>query len=426
MVEPNRPAYAAVQPVREAAPIGQSPNGANTQRLLGIDLARFVAIVGMMAAHLLVPRQGGFDYEYNLSPLDVITSGFPSTLFAVLGGFGIVFTSRKYLDGGLRSAAVINLLVRGAVIVVIGLVLELFPDHPIAVILVYYGVATMLAAPFILLPNRVLVMAAAILTVVGSTLNYAIYVAASSESPYPGGDSLVTDILAETFFTGTYPATTWLTYFLMGMVACRYLTKARGLQARRDRSAVVIGVGAGGFAAAELLNFLVMPAATQQLARLWYIDDHVARIELLGGQYGLPAIPPPLGMLVATPHTGSIGDVLRTGGMALVITGLLTLLTTGFKEAPVALRPLAGMGGAPLTIYVLHIVITALAWNVYLSSGNPWEFAASGSGPWLFHYEFWVQLALFLGIGAVLSFTHKRGPLEVATSDIARAVANHV
>ena len=116
-------------------------------RYVGIDLARFIAIAGMMAAHLLAPLAmfpGVSDSDRELAMgTSLISNGAPAALFAVLGGVSIVFATRKQLSSGLVGKAMASVAVRGVVLIVLGVLLG-FVDNNIIVILAYYGVAMIL------------------------------------------------------------------------------------------------------------------------------------------------------------------------------------------------------------------------------------------------------------------------------------------
>ncbi|MEB4614241.1 acyltransferase, partial [Leucobacter sp. M11] len=122
------------------APARFSPGGG---RLVGIDLARFLAICGMVVAHVRV-----IDWAAD-KPLNTVFDGNPSTLFAVLGGVSVVLATRRYLVAGDVAAARWSLFARGGIVVLIGLLLGLLEDAPAVVVLVPFGVAMWGAIPFL-------------------------------------------------------------------------------------------------------------------------------------------------------------------------------------------------------------------------------------------------------------------------------------
>jgi hypothetical protein len=142
---------------------------------------------------------------------------------------------------------------------------------------------------------------------------------------------------------------------------------------------------------------------------------------------GAPLAPELWAQLLATPHSGSPVDLLRTLGIAFAVIGLLVLLCDSGGRAGTAvarrapgrlLDAVRAAGAAPLTIYALHVIATG--WLLgpvmedpgLLLDGLPWW--SSGLGAFL------LQLAGVLGIGAILSATGRRGPLEAVLSGAVR------
>ena len=145
-----------------------------TARYLGIDVARFLAIAGMMAAHLvtigaLLAEPGSFA-ESAGALTDMLTEGIAAPLFAVLGGVSVVFATRRPLREGRVGAAIGSTLIRGTLLILIGLLLGLI-ETPVAIVLAYYGTAMILVAPLIAVRGWILGVLAGALGLVGGTVN---------------------------------------------------------------------------------------------------------------------------------------------------------------------------------------------------------------------------------------------------------------
>jgi hypothetical protein len=370
-------------------------------RLVGLDFARFVAILGMMSAHV---TERGESWFFALS------DGNASTLFAVIGGLSIVLASRRYLDAGARAAACWALAARGAVVIAIGLTLGLL-GSPAIVVLVYFGMAMICTVPFLLAPTWVLVLSATALAVVGPLVNGS--VRAQLENPDEGGSLAWTaledpvSLLRATFVTGTYPVITWLVYMLVGMLVARLLFVALKEGTRRRFALVLAGIGAAGLAAT--LGFVSL--LFQFLGR--ESDLSSAAVDLGGPGSGWWSY------FLHTPHTGSFFDITRGVGVAFIVIGVCLLLAWSLPpSALLALRPVSAAGAAPLTVYVVHIFAYSFATAYYLESGVeefPWWF--SGPSALALH----TALALF--IGAMLAILRRRGPLETFVSRFSEQVA---
>ena len=118
------------------------------QRLLGIDAARGIALLGMMAVHSLiaVSDDGSPTLSYGIS------AGRSSALFAVLAGVGIAFTTgRARVERGDRGATAASLAARAAVVGAIGLIMGYTHAELAVVILPYYAILFVIAIPLVFL-----------------------------------------------------------------------------------------------------------------------------------------------------------------------------------------------------------------------------------------------------------------------------------
>lgn len=388
-------------------------------RLIGIDLARFVAVTGMVAAHLVAPYlDGGW--------IVAVTSGFPAALFAVLGGFGSFFASRRYLIAGQKRAALVSLMTRGTVIAAIGLALEWLPDHRIAVVLVYYGVALVIFAPLVLLPTVGLLSFVGVFLVANPFLLFAFR---SVEWGFRVGFmeySQPTSFLVSVFFTGAYPVFTWVTYMGMGLLLARPLTAARSPIDRRAIALKGLLAGSAISVSAYVTGRLRLPRAALILEEQYRVGGDEALHYLTAGRHGGPLLPGPDALLALNPHSGSAVDLLITGGAALSVISLFVLVTGTLQRVPIWLAVVAKAGGTPLTIYVGHIILTAYAYDWAKRCCGAEFGVLSGADPWWITWGFLVQMALALGLAGLLYKTHKRGPLESFTSELARGVADRL
>ena len=115
-----------------------------TGRILGVDAARAIALVGMFATHIL-PLHDADDVP---TLTGLLADGRSSALFAVLAGVGVALSTggpRRPRDARAHLAAAAALVVRGLLVGLLGLWLIDF-DAPVAVILPYYGLLFVVAA----------------------------------------------------------------------------------------------------------------------------------------------------------------------------------------------------------------------------------------------------------------------------------------
>lgn len=421
---------AAPRPARGSEHAARAPR----VRYVGVDLARFLAIVGMMATHLvaitaMLPGMSPFA-ESAGSVAQTLTSGIAAPLFAVLGGLSLVFASRAPLRDGRRGAAVAGILIRGAILVLIGMLLGML-EVPIVIVLAYYGLAMIIAAPAVLLPSWAVAGLAALLAVAVPPLNA--LARSALEIVNEGGsvtfESFAADPLAAIrglFLTGEYPAATWIVYLLVGILIARAFVAAteRGALRRAALTAAAIGAavaaaaqGVSMWAVAHLDQFgFVMPEG---------VDPDMFRTMLVSPTFGAPFSADPWAMLVATPHSGSPIDLLRTVGISLLVIGLLVALCDGGRsrrEPGFALNVLRSAGAAPLTIYSLHVVATALLLQPAMEALMLQDAPDPSTLPWyaIGMPAFGLQLAGAILVGAILAALHRRGPLEALVSGAVR------
>lgn len=114
-----------------------SPPRSPTARLIGLDVARGLAVLGMIAVHA---GAGGWPQQ--------LAAGRAAALFAVLAGVSIALMS-----GGTRphenlAAARVRIAVRAVLLFLLGLALSSL-QVPAMVILAFYGVLFLVALPLL-------------------------------------------------------------------------------------------------------------------------------------------------------------------------------------------------------------------------------------------------------------------------------------
>ena len=379
-------------------------------RLEAIDMARFLAIIGMVAAHVaLIPIPG----------LSLAVDGPPAALFAILGGASAVLATRGKVARHGRWGAAGSLWARGAVLIAVGVLLEVVPA-PVTIVLVPFGVTLLLLPAFLQMRSKHLLVAISVLALAGPLANHAVRDALSLDTL--GELSFVSPaaFLHSVLFTGTYPVVTWLTYALIGVVTIRALLRAqeRGTMRALGRRLLWWGLAAAALAGAISLvqvQLSLVPRLEDQ--GFSPLTTHLfAMMPSFGGPLGggLDAV------LIASPHSGSTGDIVRTTGLALALVGFLVArgAVKGASTSVLA-RAARAAGGAPLTLYVLHVLVLGLLWWAAPAPGGE-----AGSAWWLTGPgAFALQLLMVAAVGSVLLRTGRRGPLEAGMSTLATAGA---
>ncbi len=330
-------------------------------RITGIDLARGLAVIGMIAAHLLWIRQD-FSWTDPSTWIDVV-DGRSSILFATLAGvsIGLVTGGMTPLQGERLALARVRLVLRACMLWALGVVLIL-TGVPVYVILPAYAVLFILTLPLLRLSARTLFALAAGLGLVMP------FVQAWLDSfPFwrtaPGTDLSIV-------LGWHYPFPVWIAFVVAGL----------GL-ARAGVRRLVVQVWALGAGAA--------------LAVLGYGLDAAfgaASVAIRPGE-----------VWTAAAHSSGLFEVIGSGGFALAVIGACLLLCRTVIVW-VAL-PIRAVGAMPLTAYTVQLVAWAIIATVIL--GNPGDLAGFRD-----LLPFW-PMTLWLVVGCTAwALLIGRGPLE--------------
>ncbi|WP_109473263.1 heparan-alpha-glucosaminide N-acetyltransferase domain-containing protein [Ornithinimicrobium cavernae] len=377
-------------------------------RIVGIDLARCLALLGMITAHLV---EGGVSGE--VSTWAQITSGRSAALFAVLAGVSISLVTRSRPDRTVAGSR-LALVARAVLIALIGLVLGV-PDSGLAVILTYYGVLFLVALPVITWSAPRL----ALLAVAWGLLSPVVSLAVRPHLPpstyeVPGPQSLADPLrlLTELTVTGYYPVLTWATYLFAGLAIGRL--DLRSLRVRRWL--VLLGGWLAVLALAVERLALRSGSVRDDLLRTydrwepvqdWADLDRVFQT----GLYGTTPTGSWAWLWVWSPHSGSIVDLAHTVGSSMFLIGLSLLLVSVAGRLGRSVQVLAGAGTMTLTLYVAHVTVVAAGRTD----------ALSGEAPWVLDVR-WHLLGVLL-VGAVFALARWRGPLEQLVGEVSSSAA---
>ncbi len=374
-----------------------APTLARSRRLVGVDAARGLALLGMMAAHLVDRLDPSGREQWGFALVD----GRSSATFALLAGVGLALA-----DGGHagprtpQGRMVARTAVRALCILLLGLFLaDLGP--PVAIILQYYAVLFLVVAPLLRLPAPVLGAGGLLWLLAAPSVSHALRDAGALDGPGPqvGLAALVTsppDALVSLLLTGYYPVLTWTGYLLVGAAVGRLAL---------DRTAVAAGLAATGavlMAGAAAVSGLLTSTSTAQAALL---EAAVGTGRSVSGPfYGTTPTTSWWWLALDVPHSGTPPDLLGTTGAALLVLGGCLLLCR--TPALLLLRPLAAAGSMTLTLYTVHVLAVLL--------GLP---GLGDGASWVVHAVTAVVLATALRTAV------DRGPLEALVAAVVDGVA---
>jgi uncharacterized membrane protein len=293
----------------------------NGKRILGIDAARALAMIGMLAVHV-----GPEDDEGLGGRLYALAHGRASVLFVLLAGIGIALLSSRLAA---RAEARLRLFWYAVLLLPLGLVLQAL-DQPIAVILHHYGAFFVFGLLVLGLPRNMLLGLAMVMTVLGPCLYFLGRLTAPElfdRQSVSIADGPLT-ILGGLLIWGPYPLLTWSAPLLWGIWLGRQ--DLRGTSRRRLICLAGLGIAVAAAATSELLTTVFGEPATSADWR------H---------------------LLADTPHSQMPLWLISATGSALVVLGAALILADRFRTWA---TPFVALGQLALTFYVAHVL--ALYW----------------------------------------------------------------
>jgi uncharacterized membrane protein YeiB len=364
---------APAQPLPAPEPPTATERPSSTARLVGVDLARAVAVFGMFAVHT-----GPFN-PFPTSGDGVgtwfvwLASGRASALFATLAGLSLVLIAGRLEPktglAGRQSKA--RIVIRAVILLVVGTALAM-TDFGGAVIINFYAVFFLLALPLVRLRARTLATIAVALAVVTPQLAYALR-ALLSESIVNTIDSYdpiarlsgvgVLDFL----LTGFFPAITWMTFVVTGMALGR-LDLASGAVRRRlavvGPALIAFGYGVSWLALRLTGGAEKMMAGMPGMKDFDVLKDRGAMKDpgMAEGSFDLPVGsglwgPDAWGLLAAEPHSASTFDLVGCIGIAITVILCATMAMDRLPWLRRLAAPVIAVGTMSLTLYVSHILV---------------------------------------------------------------------
>ncbi|SKB58664.1 Protein of unknown function [Arthrobacter sp. 49Tsu3.1M3] len=382
-------------------------------RLAGIDAARGLALLAMMATHVLAT----FEPDPQLTPtwIGLAFSGRAAALFAVLAGVGLALSTGKQqpLEGAELRAARRGIALRALVIGAVGFSLGGLEVN-IAVILVHYALLFLCVLPFIGLGVRRLAAFAVLWILAAPALAYLLRPWLLSADPplrlghNPSWEDLATPdrLLGDLFLTGYYPVLQWIAYLLVGLVIGRMALWKGAVPFLLVAAGTVVAVMSKWLGTLMLEDWGGRQALQAHIGDPAYPLESLLQVNLAGIDQSGSA----WWLATSAPHSGTTLDLLHTSGAAAAVIGLCLLLgRLGDWLELDLLLPLRGAGAMTLSLYTAHLCIMAALHDQPLMPG------------WSVEGVYFAQAVGMLVTGGVFAAMAWRGPLEWATHAASQA-----
>ncbi|MFE7767236.1 DUF418 domain-containing protein [Streptomyces sp. NPDC057438] len=391
-------------------------SGPSLGRMVGVDLARALAVFGMYIVHIAPMTSASGSVG---SWVYFLAEGRSSALFATLAGFSLMLIAgrREPKTGLAGRQAKARIAIRAVILLALGTVLAM--EYGDIIILAYYGVYFLLALLLVRLSARTLALIAAGIAIVMPQLAFVLKMWLSdsvqqSINAYDPLERLSTVGVLDLLLTGLYPTITWMTFVIAGMALARLDLSAVAVQRR------LAALGAGLIVGAYGLSMLLAGTDAVWSSGGGGGPSSGSGPKSMGsgsgpGSMGSGSGGPELSasdLLGAVAHTGTTFDTLGCVGAAILVIVASMVAMDRLPRVRRLAKPVIAVGTMSLTAYVGHFLAQS-AWP------------ASGSGT----TTSWVPVLMYI-LGAIVfaaiwSRFFRRGPLEYLLNSTTK-VANRV
>ncbi|MER6091054.1 DUF418 domain-containing protein [Streptomyces bluensis] len=381
-------------PPPQTSPESPASPGPSMGRLVGVDLARALAVFGMYVVHIGPPLSATTGVA---SWIRYMSDGHSSVLFATLAGFSLMLLAgrREPKTGQAGRQARARIAIRAVILLALGTVMAM--EYGGVIILGFYGVYFLLALPLVRLGARSLAIIAAAFALVTPQLAFVLtsLLTPSVQQSINTYDPLrhLSEVgVLDLVLTGFYPALTWMSFVIAGMALGRLDLSCGTIQKR------LAALGATLTAAAYGMSLLLAgKGALRSLA-----EDGPSS----GGSGSMPADAgwfPDMSasfLLKAGPHSGTTFDIIGSVGIAILVIVGATVAMDRLPRLRRLAKPVIAVGTMSLTAYVGHFLAqTALT-------------TPAGTGT----QQSWLPLIMYILaailFAAIWSRFFRRGPLE--------------
>lgn len=373
----------------------------NTKRIVGLDAARGLALFGMIAIHIL-PAYSPFTGRPTI--IFDLFAGNAAALFALLAGISVALmtgANNPHKGRRLRRSRV-SLAIRALIILLLGLALG---EMRLRVynILPYYGLMFLLAIFFTGMRIRSLLIWGGAFVILGPLAVYLV----NSNMEYtvptnPDFTSLFTmpqDTLITLVVGGIYPVVTWMAYICVGLALGRMNLRWLLTQARLILFGLLL-LAASTFISTFLIDQL------GGFENLYLYTDGYDEEDIIDTlDYGPDGHLPTdtlWWLAISAPHTNTPFSLLRSLGVALLLLGVMLIVSRAMSNV---LTPLIAAGSMSLTMYVTHLILF-VAFGDQIRANPVWWFVG--------------QIIVLFLLATFWKAAFGRGPLERVISDVCR------
>ena len=311
-------------------------------RIVGFDVARALAIAGMVLVNFTIAFSGEASADSFLGMLVSGTQGRAAALFVTLAGVGASLGSVRAWQGTTenRRRARVVLLKRALLLLIIGYAWVTWWTGDI---LHFYAVYLTIGAALLFVRNRWLLPAGAV--ALAAWLLFFLL-----GDPYANWDFITfqyqgrwgfPEWFQELFFDGLHPVFPWICFYIFGMWLGRLNWRDRGVRIRVFVVAALVAL------VAEIVGLVTVG----KFFDMEFLRSSLNDSSLLFATMPLP--PSPFYLLAA-------------GGTAAAVLSICVTLSMQPKIARL-ITPLVSVGQLALSVYLLHVLAIFFIFTVYFA-----------------------------------------------------------
>lgn len=323
--------------IENETPDGSKRSSGGLGRLVALDVARGLAVLGMYVQHFALNEKNA-----------AIVSGNTTLLFVLCGGISYSLMAQGMRDKGIEKTAFRSrMLARAVFIDLIGYTLIML-NTPFGVILPAYAALFVLALPLVYRSTRVLVTTAICLILLGPPVMVL------------GGSLFSEAFLLYDIVGGPMSALALSSVFVAGMAIGRLdLTSTHTALSLAGSGSIMLIISI-------MLSKFVLPDLSQTFEN-WLISvQGVNSIELDPYAIWPYNVEPPMwhSLLLTSSHSASSFQTLMGLGAAFFALGIVCIIS---KKISKLVIPFALVGRMALTMYAIQFVVV---WGIQLAGGN--------------------------------------------------------
>ncbi|MFI5961287.1 DUF418 domain-containing protein [Streptomyces asoensis] len=388
-------------PPPRTSPESPASPGPSTGRLVGVDLARALAVFGMYVVHIGPPLSAT---DGVAGWIRYMADGHSSVLFATLAGFSLMLLAgrREPKTGLAGRQARARIAIRAVILLALGTVMAM--EYGGVIILGFYGVYFLLALPLVRLSARTLAIVAAAFALVTPQLAFVLtsLLTPSVQQSINTYDPLrhLSEVgLLDLLLTGFYPALTWMSFVIAGMAPGRLDLSCGTVQKRLAALGATLTAAAYGMSVLLAGSGALRSTAEDGPSSGGSGPMPLDSASMPSGGGSVPDLPASM-LLTAGPHSGTTFDIIGSVGVAVLVVVGATVLMDRLPRLRRPAKPVIAVGTMSLTAYAGHF-LAQTAFSTPAGTGTQ---------------QSWLPLILYV-LGAILfaaiwSRFFRRGPLE--------------